>query len=88
MKFFTIFLFILFSNFPVYAKKNNNAGSNKFKTECRLLEAEISLLLYNICFVKVDTFSITKPILLINNNYFDLKNINSDFLLTLELNAI
>ncbi len=46
MKFFTIFLFILFSNFPVYAKKNNNAGSNKFKTECRLLEAEISLLLF------------------------------------------
>ena len=46
MKFFTIFLFILFSNFPVYAKKNSNAGSNKFKTECRLLEAEISLLLF------------------------------------------
>ena len=46
MKFFTIFLFILFSNFPVYAKKNNNADSNKFKTECKLLEAEISLLLF------------------------------------------
>ncbi len=46
MKFLTIFLFILFSNFPVYAKKNNNADSNKFKTECKLLEAEISLLLF------------------------------------------
>ena len=44
MKFFTIFLFILFSNFPVYAKKNNNI--NKFETECKLLEAEISLLLF------------------------------------------
>ena len=46
MKFFTIFLFILFSNFPVYAEKNNIADSNKFKTECKLLEAEISLLLF------------------------------------------
>ena len=46
MKFFTIFLFILFYNFPVYAEKNNSADSNKFKTECKLLEAEISLLLF------------------------------------------
>ena len=46
MKFFLIFLLILFSNFSVYAKKNNNTDSNKFKTECKLLEAEISLLLF------------------------------------------
>ena len=46
MKFFMIFLFVLFSNFSVYAEKNNNNDSNKFKTECKLLEAEISLLLF------------------------------------------
>ena len=46
MKFFLIFLFILFSNFSAYAEKNNNINSNKFETECNLLEAEISLLLF------------------------------------------
>ena len=46
MKFFMIFLFVLFSNFSVYAEKINNNDSNKFKTECKLLEAEISLLLF------------------------------------------
>ena len=46
MKFFLIFLFILFSNFFAYAEKNNNTDSNKFETECKLLEAEISLLLF------------------------------------------
>lgn len=46
MKFFLIFLLILFSNFSAYAEKNNNVDSNKFETECKLLEAEISLLLF------------------------------------------
>ena len=46
MKFFITFLLILFSNFSVYAEKNNNNDSNKFETECKLLEAEISLLLF------------------------------------------
>ena len=46
MKFFLIFLLILFSNFSAYAEKNNNTDINKFKTECKLLEAEISLLLF------------------------------------------
>ena len=46
MKFFLIFLLILFSNFSAYAEKNNNTDGNKFKTECELLEAEISLLLF------------------------------------------
>ena len=46
MKFILIFLFILFSNFSAYAEKNNNVDSNKFETECKLLEAEISLLLF------------------------------------------
>ena len=46
MKFFLIFLFILFSNFSAYAEKNNKTDSNKFETECKLLEAEISLLLF------------------------------------------
>ena len=40
------FLFILFSNFSVYAEKSNNNDGNKFETECKLLEAEISLLLF------------------------------------------
>ena len=46
MKLFTLFLFILFSIFSAYAEKNNNTYSNKFETECKLLEAEISLLLF------------------------------------------
>ena len=46
MKFFLIFLFILFSNFSTYAEKKNNTDSNKFETECKLLEAEISLMLF------------------------------------------
>ena len=46
MKFFLILLFILFSNFPAYAEKNNNINGDKFETECKLLEAEISLLLF------------------------------------------
>ena len=46
MKIFKVFLFILFSNFPAFAEKKNNANSNKFETECKLLEAEISLLLF------------------------------------------
>ena len=46
MKFFMIFLFILLSNSSVNAEKSNNSDSNKFETECKLLEAEISLLLF------------------------------------------
>ena len=46
MKFFTIFLFVLLSSFSVYAEKSNKTDSNKFETECKLLEAEISLLLF------------------------------------------
>ena len=46
MKFFLIFLLILSSNFSAYAEKNNNTDRNKFKAECKLLEAEISLLLF------------------------------------------
>ena len=45
MKLFTVFLFILFSNFPTYAEKiNDKIVNNKFETECKLLEAEISYL--------------------------------------------
>ena len=47
MKLFTVFLFILFSNSPIYAENTNNKiFNNKFETECKLLEAEISLLLF------------------------------------------
>ena len=47
MKLFTVFLFILFSNSPTYAEKiNDKIVNNKFETECKLLEAEISLLLF------------------------------------------
>ena len=49
MKFFKILLFILFLNSSAYADNNNNNNnikSNKFETECKLLEAEISLLLF------------------------------------------
>ena len=46
MKFFMTFLLILFSNFSVHAEKSNNNESKKFETECKLLEAEISLLLF------------------------------------------
>ena len=46
MKIFLIFLFILFSIFSAYAEKNNNTDIKKFETECKLLEAEISLLLF------------------------------------------
>ena len=47
MKLFTVFLFILFSNSPNYAEKiNDKIVNNKFETECKLLEAEISLLLF------------------------------------------
>ena len=46
MKIFTIFLFVLYSNFAYADKNNNNIDSNKFKTGCKLLEAEISLLLF------------------------------------------
>ena len=47
MKLFTVFLFILFSNSPTYAEKiDDNIVNKKFETECKLLEAEISLLLF------------------------------------------
>ena len=46
MKLFILFLFILFSNSSTYAEKYNNININKFETECKLLEAEISLLLF------------------------------------------
>ena len=47
MKLFILFLFILFSNSPTYAGKiNDKIVNNKFETECKLLEAEISLLLF------------------------------------------
>ena len=67
MKFFMIFLFILFSNFSVYAEKSNNSDSNKFETECKLLEAEISLLLFY-----ADNKFMNKPELI--SNY--LKDVN------------
>ncbi len=59
MKFFKVFLFILFSNFPAFAEKNNNTNSNKFETECKLLEAEISLLLFY-----ADNKFMNKPVLI------------------------
>ena len=47
MKLFTVFLFILFSNSPTYAEKiDDKIVNKKFETECKLLEAEISLLLF------------------------------------------
>ena len=47
MKLFILFLFILFSNSPSYAENTNDKiVNNKFETECKLLEAEISLLLF------------------------------------------
>ena len=46
VKFFTIFSFFLFSNFAYAQKNNNNIESNRFETECKLSEAEISLLLF------------------------------------------
>ena len=47
MKYFTVFLFIFFANFSIYADKiRNRIDNNKFETECKLLEAEISLLLF------------------------------------------
>ena len=47
MKFFTVFLFIFFSNFSTYGEKIVvKFDDNKFETECKLLEAEISLLLF------------------------------------------
>ena len=60
MKFFTFFLFVFFSNFSTYAEKiNNKAGNNKFETECKLLEAEISLLLFY-----ADNKFMNKPVLI------------------------
>ena len=47
MKLFILFLFILFSNSPIYEENTNDKIlNNKFETECKLLEAEISLLLF------------------------------------------
>ena len=47
MKLFILFLFILFSNSPIYEENTNDkVFNNKFETECKLLEAEISLLLF------------------------------------------
>ena len=47
MKLFILFLFILFSNSSTYAENTNDKiFNNKFETECKLLEAEISLLLF------------------------------------------
>ena len=47
MKLFTVFLFILFLNYPTYAEKiDDKIVNKKFETECKLLEAEISLLLF------------------------------------------
>ena len=59
MKFLTVFLFILLSNSSVYAEKNNNHNINKFETECKLLEAEISLLLFY-----ADNKFMNKPVLI------------------------
>ena len=59
MKFLTVFLFILLSNFSVYAEKNSDYDSNKFETECKLLEAEISLLLFY-----ADNKFMNKPVLI------------------------
>ena len=59
MKFFKVFLFILFLNFSAFAEKNNNADINKFETECKLLEAEISLLLFY-----ADNKFMNKPVLI------------------------
>ena len=42
-----MFFSILFSNSLTYADKiNDKLVTNKFETECKLLEAEISLLLF------------------------------------------
>ena len=47
MKLFILFLFILFSNSPTYGEKiDDKIVNKKFETECKLLEAEISLLLF------------------------------------------
>ena len=47
MKLFILFLFILFSYSPTNAENTNDKiFNNKFETECKLLEAEISLLLF------------------------------------------
>ena len=60
MNLFIVFLFILFSNSPTYAEKNhNNTDINKFETECKLLEAEISLLLFY-----ADNKFMNKPVLI------------------------
>ena len=60
MNFFLIFLFFLFSNFSAYAEKiNDKIVNNKFETECKLLEAEISLLLFY-----ADNKFMNKPVLI------------------------
>ena len=47
MKLYIVFLFILFSNSHTYAENTNDKIVNiKFETECKLLEVEISLLLF------------------------------------------
>ena len=60
MKFFIVFIFILFPNFSTYAEKiNDKVENNKFETECKLLEAEISLLLFY-----ADNKFMNKPVLI------------------------
>ena len=60
MKLFILFLFILFSNAPTYAENTNDKiFNNKFETECKLLEAEISLLLFY-----ADNKFMNKPVLI------------------------
>ena len=47
MKLFTVFFICFFLNFPTHAKKIVvKIHNNKFETECKLLESEISLLLF------------------------------------------
>ena len=46
MRIFTAFLIFLFLNFYSNAENKKNSDGHKFKTECNLLEAEISLLLF------------------------------------------
>ena len=47
MKLFTVFLGVLLLNNFAYSQSiDNKVENNKFKTECKLLEAEISLLLF------------------------------------------
>ena len=60
MRYFNFLLFLIFFSETAYSQKNIDKNvKNKFHTECRLLEAEISLLL----FYADDKFT-NKPVLI------------------------